>query len=596
MPFLCARHRDSEALKGGAIQLAPPDCPGRSWRALEPAAASPFEIWYASPCSIWRGSVMGASCRLLCDGFVSGPRGFDAINTSPDPYWLVEELARRGCRAMDGLKGQFALCFVNDEADELIVVRDRLGGKPLYWFEDDHIAAVGTRSADLAGLAPGALQENPGFISEMFALRGRHSPRPTPFRKVHDVLPGARSTCNAGAIQATRPPFGVEPPRCRSADDWVALFAETFETAVNDALGEKGGVGVMLSGGMDSIPVMTAASCKLRTQNRVLQAISWILPGYPESDESLWIEAAAEAAGVTLKTFDGAASLPFSRLDSSLVSPELPYFNPMRELLLKCHSLAADTSCSLQLAATQGDMIYAGRHRVMQDLINRGEWKRLGGELAYLYQSMGLQGIYRDPAVRYPLSRLLRRIPAYSGAARTDWMTDYATSQLPADVPWPPEGGELPNPEHAYAMLGPAMTFGPAQENEFAQRFGVERRDPFQNEALVALMLHAPVFLSHTRGRTKWIMREAMRDRIPDSLRLKGRTGLLTQFINSGYARNREHIERFLFELRRAAWQRYVHPGFVKKALSDGSPSSAGLMTICGCIGYSLWREHWTEA
>jgi len=596
MPFLCVRHRARAEPSSGSPSSKAALVPGPAWQVVDPVAVSSFELRYDKPCGVWNAPALGVNCRLLCDGFVARPKRFDAISPSSDLRWLAEILVRDGGGAVDELQGQFALCFINDDTGELIAARDRLGARALYWYQDSDTVAVASSSSDLARLTTRTKEENPAFISEMFALRGWHMPGSTPFQSVHEVLPGARLTLGAGALQTTRPAFQAEPPgRCDTADEWVALFGKTFEGAVNDVLGEEGRAGVMLSGGMDSIPVLVAASGREQAVKRDLRAISWELPDYPKSDEAQWIDMAARSAGVELLKFDGGTVAPFSRLDSSLVSPELPYFNPVRELILKCHSLAAEQSCLLQLAATQGDMIYPARYRLIYDLIRRHDWAGLRRGLAHLYQAGGLLGMYRDSALRYPVSRVLDRIPGYRKQCQPDWMTDHAISCLPAHEPWPPESNGFPNPGHASAMLGPAMTFGPAQENEFSRRFGVERRDPFQNEALVGLMLHAPVVLSHMQGQTKWIMREAMRNRVPDSLRLKERTGLLNAFIEAGYQRNKDQIKRFLLDPERDRWQRYVRPAFIDGALSGGNPTRVELMTICACIGYSLWREHWDQ-
>lgn len=597
MPFLCIRYRRPVEPSSGSPSPKLSFPSNGIWQWSRTAVPTPFGIWHENPCGVWTGPVLGINCRLFCDGFIAGPQRFDAVTPSSDLRWLAKKLIREGSGAVDELEGQFALCFVNDDSGELIAARDRLGARALYWCRDTDTAAVASRSSDLARLVPGTMQENPAFISGMFALRGWHTPGSTPFQRVYEVLPGGRLTLSSGTLQTTRPAFQAEPPeQCDSADDWVALFRETFEGAVDDVLGEDNRAGVMLSGGMDSIPVLVAASRKLQEDKRGLRAISWVLPDYPRSDEAQWLEAAARSTGVELIKFDGAAAEPFSRLDSSLVSPELPYFNPVRELLLKCHGLAAEEACVLQLAATQGDMIYPARYRLIHDLIRRRDWAGLRVELAYLYRAGGLLGMYRDSAVRYPVSRVVTRIPGYRRKAKPGWMTDYAISHLPAHEPWPPEAAGFPNPGHAAAMLGPAMTFGPAQENDFSHRFGVERRDPFQNEALVRLMLHAPVVLSHTQGQTKWIMREAMRSRMPDSLRLKARTGLLNEFIDAGFERNREKIKRFLFDSDRDQWKRYARPEFIHEALAGENKSPGALTTVCACIGYSLWREHWDQA
>lgn len=595
MPFFCLRYYHPHT---GDSPFGRPeagfDASEPGWRSL--SVDFPAEIWCRNPCGVWQGAVAGLNCLLLCDGFIARPRPFDAIDPVRDLRWLAEALCQRGAEALDDLEGQYAVCFLNGDTGELIVARDRLGGQSLYWHGSRDAVAVASKSRDLARLPTCTAVENPRFVSAMFALCGQHTPGITPFSAVNEVVPGGRLRFGPCGVYTDRPSFQVNPPACETPEDWVETFRQAFRKAVRDTLGGYGDIAMMLSGGLDSGPILSVAIRELRSRQRRASAVSWVLSEFPENDESTWIQLAADSAGVELETFDGGYFSPFSDLTMASVSPELPYYNSMRGILMECYRRAAVRRSAMVLAATQGDIIYAQRFAILDDLIRRKDWPRLWAELGYLYRRLGISGMYRDPAVRYPAARIKKRWRGDGKRPRQAWLTEYAAEHVPDRVSWPPEAERYPNPEHARQLLGPAMTFGTAQENDYSQRHGVERRDPFLNETLVGLMLHAPVVLSHTKGQAKWIMREAMRGRIPEPIRMKERTGILTSFVKVSFDRHRGEIREFLLDQDESIWARYVKPAFVREVLSARNPSDSGLMVICACIGYTLWRDYWDRA
>ena len=110
-------------------------------------------------------------------------------------------------------------------------------------------------------------------------------------------------------------------------------------------------------------------------------------------------------------------------------------------------------------------------------------------------------------------------------------------------------------------------------------------------------MLDLPVSFSYREGMDKWIMRQAMKGRMPDSLRLKQRTGLLHALFHAGWNARRQKLHRLLFEEQKE-WQRYVRPEPVRKALqtpieSGRRPDRRIMMVTVQCVGHALWRQYW---
>ena len=201
----------------------------------------------------------------------------------------------------------------------------------------------------------------------------------------------------------------------------------------------------MLSGGLDSAPVLSLAATDLRLRNRRPVAVSWTFQ-YPESDELHWIAMAARSAGIELRTFNGGELAPFSNLTRSVMSPELPYYNPVRELMLECCRLAGEASCPVLLPGTQGDNIYPHRALLLYDLLRRRDWRRLATELGWLATHLGAAGMFRDPAVRYPAARWLARWRNRAAVSLPSWMTDYAREHASHSETWPPEARSFTYP------------------------------------------------------------------------------------------------------------------------------------------------------
>ena len=57
------------------------------------------------------------------------------------------------------------------------------------------------------------------------------------------------------------------------------------------------------------------------------------------------------------------------------------------------------------------------------------------------------------------------------------------------------------------------------------------------------------------------------------------------------------YVEEFLMDQGDDAWPRYVDRNFVREAVCSPSPTTdSQMLVVCGCIGYTLWREYWAEA
>jgi asparagine synthase (glutamine-hydrolysing) len=158
---------------------------------------------------------------------------------------------------VDHLIGMFALCIAERDTGRVVLVRDRLGIKPLYLAEvGDRLRFASTLPALLAaggvdtGVDPVALHHYLTFHSVVPAprtiLRGVRKLPPATLLAIEPD--GRRHETTYWRVEAVRQP----EHRGWSAEDWQDALLAALRTAVERRLVADVPVGCLLSGGLDS--------------------------------------------------------------------------------------------------------------------------------------------------------------------------------------------------------------------------------------------------------------------------------------------------------------------------------------------------------
>jgi asparagine synthase (glutamine-hydrolysing) len=193
------------------------------------------------------------------------------LQTRSDTEVLLESLGREGAALLARLNGMFAFGFWNESRSELLLARDRLGIKPLYYVligerGESGIAFASELTALLAfSGAPFDRSLDPQGISDFFF----HDSIPAPFtavRGIRKLAPGESLRWRAGApvsIEKYWTPSEVPVDRSLLSADEGALCAELLASlrgGVARQMISDVPVGVFLSGGIDSSVIAALAT------------------------------------------------------------------------------------------------------------------------------------------------------------------------------------------------------------------------------------------------------------------------------------------------------------------------------------------------
>ncbi|MCW2912127.1 MAG: hypothetical protein JWN52_195 [Actinomycetia bacterium] len=177
--------------------------------------------------------------------------GYRFFSTS-DTEVLIKAYHRWGLDCVSRFKGMFVFAIVERDSGLLVLGRDRLGIKPLYYTQDSHrLRFASTLPALLAG----------GGVDTDLDLVALHH-----YMTFHSVVPPPRtilagvSKLPPATVRTIRPDGSFEdhsywrPNHTRSLSraDWSEAVLESLRTAVDRRMVADVPVGVLLSGGLDS--------------------------------------------------------------------------------------------------------------------------------------------------------------------------------------------------------------------------------------------------------------------------------------------------------------------------------------------------------
>jgi asparagine synthase (glutamine-hydrolysing) len=175
--------------------------------------------------------------------------------TRCDTETIVHAYEQWGDDCVSKLRGMFAFAIWDARRRRLLLARDRLGVKPLYWARSDDrlIFASEIKSILESSLIPAVPNET--AIPELLGTRSLAGSE-TMFRGIQKLLPGHVLTFERGHVRLRRywdVPTKAEPadPRRTRAED-VQRFRALLEESIRLRLMSDVPLGVFLSGGIDS--------------------------------------------------------------------------------------------------------------------------------------------------------------------------------------------------------------------------------------------------------------------------------------------------------------------------------------------------------
>ena len=178
------------------------------------------------------------------------------LRGNADTEMLLHLWEEKGPDLLDDVRGMFAFALFDTKQRKLLLARDRLGKKPLFYHDDGRRIVFASELKSLL-LDPSVPREvDPRSIADFLTFQYVPSPQSI-FQGVRKLPPGHRLVCDANGPRVERYwSLPVEPDPSIRPDEAVARLRELLAEAVRIRLMSDVPLGAFLSGGIDSSVVV----------------------------------------------------------------------------------------------------------------------------------------------------------------------------------------------------------------------------------------------------------------------------------------------------------------------------------------------------
>ncbi|MEM8984011.1 MAG: asparagine synthase (glutamine-hydrolyzing) [Pseudomonadota bacterium] len=460
-------------------------------------------------------------------------RGF-RFATNSDTEVIVHAYEAWGDDFLDRIDGMFAVALWDSRRQCLILARDRLGIKPLYfWPYDGGFAFASEVKAflPLQGFSPAP---DPAAMLDYLGIGYAVAPSSI-FAGVEKIPPGHRLIWDGG--QPDIRPYWALPTAVDdtlSYDDWVERIGAELRRSVSDHLVADVPVGSFLSGGIDS-----SAICALMKEVSDDELSTYSI-GYAGSrvadyyNELPYARIVADRLGSTHREIavqpDVAALLP-----KLLYHVEEPISDSAITTTYLVSQLAAET-VKVIMSGVGGDELFAGYTRYLGD-----HYLRRYRRIPSIFRRTVLPGLARFlPSGRQNrMMDLARYAKRFVRADQLSWRERYAYYLAIADRDALGEllGVEALGPQHGLERIAASETSSDEQlrvmridaqtqlpecllllTDKLTMASSIECRVPFLDTKLTEMAATIPARHKLPNGRLKGVLKDALRGVLPDDI------------------------------------------------------------------------------
>ena len=437
------------------------------------------------------------------------------------------------------LLGMFAFAVWDAEHQRALLVRDRLGKKPLYYAEVGDVLVFGSelKAVLASGLVPTDLDLE--ALDLLLALGFVPGPR-TLLRHVRKLLPGHRLVVEHDRVkveQYWRYPRADAEGLSRSESEWEEELIDLLRDAVRVRLMSDVPLGAMLSGGLDSSLIVALMAAE---STRPVQTFSVGFSGVPDNE----LPVARETARA-LRTEHHELELSLDDpvdLEALIWSLDEPIADLSAIGFMALSQLTA-RHVTVALSGQGADELLAGYDRYRQvAAIER--WSRAP---ASVRRAVSAAAAVVGPArIRRGTAAAAADDPVVAGTiARSEWLEtirsrsarggleDVQPSLLEMALADRLDGA----PRHGLArtlVLDAQLSLVDDMLHYFdrtSMASSLEVRVPFLDHRLVELCARMPVSLKLSGGTTKAILRSAARGLVPETVLNRPKVGFFSSAV-----------------------------------------------------------------
>ena len=485
-------------------------------------------------------------------------KGFQ-YRTKSDTETILHAYEEYGEDCVEHLRGMFSFAIYDNNKHKLFVVRDRLGIKPMYYYDCNDYLIFGSEIKSLLVFDQLPREVNYDAIKEQMALKYTLDDQ-TMFAGIRKLLPGHTLKLENGEIKTRQYwDLSYQPQDESKSEQWyVDKFIELFDESVRLRLMADVPLGMFLSGGIDS----SAIGARMSTM--VDQPIQTFSVAFRERafNELEYSRMSAKQCGADLHEITMTPDQFLGELPHMVYHEDEPIAHPSSVALYFVAHLARD-HVKVVLTGEGSDELLGGYERYYQTLNNIRAGRILGSKLINPIRKALFKPLIDILPDKFPYKNKAIRTTVYLDSdLDTIFLDNYSTFSRKIQRDLYADGlfdnynydklyynyhqiynncnsNDLLN-KLLYTDIKTYLLELLMKQDQMSMAASIESRVPFLDHKLVEFTTSLPLNLKLKGFDTKRILRMAMRGKIPDPILSRSKKGFpvpIAKWFKDDYSR-----------------------------------------------------------
>ncbi|MBO2445659.1 asparagine synthase (glutamine-hydrolyzing) [Actinomadura barringtoniae] len=426
-----------------------------------------------------------------------------SFTTRSDTEVLLTAYLHWGTDLVTHLNGMYAFAIWDEQRQQLLLVRDRLGIKPLYYAELGEGIIFGSEPKALLAHPEMKAEVDLEGIAELMAVPRARTPGHAVYRGMRELKPGHLVVADASGCRESRYWRVEAKPHTKDFDASTADVRDLLTDIVHRQIVADVPVGTLLSGGIDSSAI-TALAAREFTGELTSFSVSVPAPSEPGSDlwrpspDEPYAKLVAERLGLKHIVTKVSTGSLVDGIEIGLQARDLPGWGDLDTSMYHLFQTVR-SNCTVALSGESADEMFGGyTWQIDEGFIGHTSFP-------WMYSRRQPQVLLREEIRRQV------RPEEYEAERYRE-----ALSEVPH------LDGEDPGRrrEREVFYLGLTRWLGALldRKDRMSMAVGLEVRVPFADHRLAEYLFNIPAGLKAHGGVEKALLRQACADLLPDEI------------------------------------------------------------------------------
>ncbi len=468
------------------------------------------------------------------------------FTSSSDTEVLLAAYDQWGIQCLEYLEGMFAIIFVDLKTDEVFIVRDRIGVKPLY-FATDHYNFLACASEINALWQISHVTKQPYLqgISEFLEFLQPLAPN-TVYKNIYSLPAAHYIHINRNKQISYHTWYDVllhsqkiTCPDENDSDGWIEIVDQTLQKSIQKRMVADVDLGVFLSGGLDSSLIAAIMS----NYQSPVKTFTLHIEGN-DIDERQWAREVSNTISSNHYEYFATKEEYNKTLNSIANHSDQPIGDPLCAGLSILSEYIKKQGISVALFGEGADELFAGYHSY-QRYKQLYPWLNIGSKLPTSLKKIIRSTLYPISKKRPLLHNVMKLWSNNEYFFKTSALGVYHPARLlkheeqasPLNFLTTDFQGEYRKLEHmlsgkdclTHIAYGELLHRIPqlllTRFDHMTMRAALEGRVPYLDHHLVALSLRIPESLKIRDNEQKWLLKKVAEKHLPKNIIYRKKTG-----------------------------------------------------------------------